>query len=119
MTANDIRQAAERLRQTEAPTLWNVGGIKHISVADHLAAWTLACAYLAACPADSDQPVTADWLLANGWTQGVHWPWIELAGGDLLEWRGAGLWVGETAVVLARSRGQVRQLVAALKGGAA
>lgn len=63
---------------------------------------------------DDDEPVTIDWLKSVGWKVYVHFPSIEIAGGHLLEWRMAGMWIGETPIALTLTRGQVRRLLAAM-----
>lgn len=72
-------------------------------------------AHLATSPADSDKSVTREWLHSVGFTTYIHWPSIELHDGKyLLEWRGAGLWIENVPLVLATTRGAVRNLCRAL-----
>lgn len=59
---------------------------------------------------DRSYPVTIEWLVEKGWDRGIHWPNIFTDAGQLLEWRGAGCWIGETPIALAVSRGRLRRV---------
>lgn len=63
---------------------------------------------------DDAELVTIDWLKSVGWTVYVHFPSIPIAGGNLLEWRMGGMWIGETPIALTPTRGHVRRLCAAM-----
>jgi hypothetical protein len=56
MTSEELRAAEERVR--------SVDGIRNLIVADHLAAWTLARAWLAEHKPDDEFPLEWEWLAA-------------------------------------------------------
>jgi hypothetical protein len=64
---------------------------------------------------DEDERVTAEWLNEHkGWETVIHWPSRWTPSQQLLEWRGAGLWIGQTPIVLVKNRGHMRQICEAL-----
>ncbi len=68
--------------------------------------------------ADDDEPTTVEWLLATGWQLGHPWPSFPLEGqGDTIEWRGHGVWVGETPLCRAPARGHIRAILRVLGVG--
>ena len=68
--------------------------------------------------ADDAMPVDEAWLLSVGFIRakydGVLWPSIRIPCGQVMQWRAAGMWIGDTPIVLVKSRGDVRRLLAAL-----
>ena len=90
-----------------------IGEVKHIGRLE------VAAALGEFFPADDDEPVTVEWLVSVGWERrfGRSWPEIALPEQNTwLSWRGAGVWlVGfDIALCLAKTRGDVRRLCAAL-----
>lgn len=66
---------------------------------------------------DSDEIVTTEWLVEQGWDRGIHWPNAYTKARELLEWRGAGLWIGNTPIAQAVTRGKLRRVAVALGVG--
>lgn len=65
------------------------------------------------------KPLSTEWLLSSaGWKRvaykGIRWPSVILPSRELLQWRAAGMWIGETPIVLTTNRGQVLDLMDAL-----
>ena len=60
------------------------------------------------------EPVTVCWLVENGWDPGIHWPNRLIASGQLIEWRGAGLWIGNTPIAMAETTDKLRAAMAVL-----
>lgn len=118
----DLQAAASRLRCVDAgegvEAVYGVPYHEPTAGRDHPYHVDLRAAigaWLAEHPADDGEPVDAAWLHSVGWTTYVHWPSIETPAKELLEWRMGGMWIGETPIVLATTRGDVRRLMAALK----
>lgn len=67
---------------------------------------------------DDAMPVDEAWLLSHGFIRakcdGVLWPSIRIPSGQVMQWRAAGMWIGDTPIVLTTTRGDVRRLLAAL-----
>lgn len=63
---------------------------------------------------DDDEPTTTEWLKSIGFEVGLHWAAVETPGRERMEWRAAGMWIGEHPIALTDTRGKVRRLCVAM-----
>jgi hypothetical protein len=93
-----IRETIARSKGEPLDDVWRVA----LWVADH---------YMGR---DDAEPVDSQWLVDTGWDAGIHWPNIQTASNQLLEWRGAGCWIENTPIAACPTRGHIRRLLSAL-----
>ena len=123
MTTQELREAAERYRDG-----------RYLDFQRDKDEWYAPCrlmddqqmlanAYLAEHPSDDDEPVTCQWLIQQGWTLRKYGGYESYIYNHWLY----GTWYASGAVVFyfnnkdvlageSTTRGQVRRLIAALKG---
>ena len=118
MTANDeLREAAERIvryRDGEShESVWPDPGDGMVTKDAPL----LADAFLAAITADSDEPITEEWLREIGFEKGATFFEITVSGVRLgLSPYGSVMIMGSSGNTHYKTRRQLRNLLAALKG---
>lgn len=60
---------------------------------------------------DDTKPVSEEWLLSIGFIMakydGTLWPSIRIPCGQVVQWRAAGMWIGDTPIVLVGNHGDV------------
>lgn len=115
----DLKAASDRVRRWMAgewlPGIYPASKVLGMAVASLEQDWRdLAVGYLADHLPDDDEPTTSEWLKSIGWQASSHFALIETVAGQQMEWRAAGMWIGETPIALTDTRGKVRRLCAAM-----